>query len=99
MAYSFRHTKPKLTGIIRAEQVRCGKKNCRCVSGRLHGYYYYLYWRDDGVLKKEYVPRNEAHELQQQISISKVKDMKEKRLFKEKYAMFLQLLKGELSYE
>ncbi|MDQ3746868.1 MAG: hypothetical protein M3444_21065 [Acidobacteriota bacterium] len=32
----------------RLEEVRCGKKNCHCVEGRLHGPYWYAYWTEGG---------------------------------------------------
>jgi len=35
--------------------VRCGKKNCKCARGELHGPYYYHFERVDGVLVKRYV--------------------------------------------
>ncbi len=28
-----------------SEYVRCGKRNCRCLMGQLHGPYWYLYGR------------------------------------------------------
>jgi hypothetical protein len=42
-----------------AHYVRCGKKNCRCASGRLHGPYYLLCYRDPvtGKRRKKYVPK------------------------------------------
>jgi len=38
-----------------AQMVRCGKKNCKCARGELHGPYYYRFERVDGVLVKRYV--------------------------------------------
>jgi hypothetical protein len=35
--------------------VRCGKPDCRCISGKLHGPYFYCFWREDGKLKKAYI--------------------------------------------
>jgi hypothetical protein len=47
-----------LRGSLIAEHKRCGKPNCRCARGKLHGQYYYRRWRDaDGVQRKAYVPR------------------------------------------
>jgi len=65
MAYTFRHTSPKLAGVIIEEAVKCGKQNCRCVQGKKHGGYYYLYWREPSdnsspVLKKQYIKREDA---------------------------------------
>jgi hypothetical protein len=37
------------------EGVRCGKKNCHCAEGRLHGPYWYAYWTEGGRTKSQYV--------------------------------------------
>jgi hypothetical protein len=42
-------------GTYRLEKVRCGKSNCRCAAGRLHGPYWYLYQRRGGKLTSKYV--------------------------------------------
>ena len=39
----------------RSELVRCGKKDCRCTRGELHGPYWYAYWSEGGKTKSEYV--------------------------------------------
>lgn len=39
----------------RLEEVRCGKKNCHCVEGRLHGPYWYAYWTERGRTRSQYV--------------------------------------------
>ena len=89
MAYSFKHTNPRLTGVLIKEKVRCGKPNCRCMRhNRLHQWYYYLYWRDYGVLRKEYVPRAELVKLRRKIKTVKTKDMEEKANLK----LYLKLL-------
>ena len=43
------------SGILVDEYVKCGKKNCRCASGDLHGPYYYHYYWNKGKLRKKYV--------------------------------------------
>jgi hypothetical protein len=52
--------KPKLLpktlpGVVCAQRVRCGRPNCRCAAGQLHGPYFYRFWREGGRLRKEYV--------------------------------------------
>jgi len=39
----------------RLEEVRCGKKNCHCAEGKLHGPYWYAYWSERGRTKSQYV--------------------------------------------
>ena len=37
------------------ERVRCGKANCKCAKGSLHGPYWYGYWSEGGKTKSMYV--------------------------------------------
>jgi hypothetical protein len=37
------------------ERVRCGKPNCKCAKGNLHGPYWYVYWSEGGKTKSMYV--------------------------------------------
>jgi hypothetical protein len=39
----------------RQELVRCGKQDCKCAAGELHGPYWYAYWREGGRTKSQYV--------------------------------------------
>ena len=39
----------------RQEWVRCGKEQCRCAGGELHGPYWYRYWREGGRYRSSYV--------------------------------------------
>jgi hypothetical protein len=45
-----------LKGSVQVEWKRCGRRNCRCVAGRLHGPYYARHWREGGRQRKAYVP-------------------------------------------
>jgi len=44
-----------LPGAVCAQMIRCGKANCKCARGELHGPFFYRFWREDGRLRKEYV--------------------------------------------
>ena len=47
------------SGAVVASYKRCGKPNCRCASGSLHGPYWYLVQRYGGRVKKTYLrPEN-----------------------------------------
>ena len=39
----------------RPERIKCGKKNCKCAAGELHGPYWYAYWREGGKVKSRYI--------------------------------------------
>ena len=47
-------TCPKIPALT-AQRTRCGKPNCRCRDGRLHGPYRYLRWRDGPIQRRRYV--------------------------------------------
>lgn len=44
-----------LPGEICEQYVRCGKPNCRCNDGHLHGPYHYRVWREGARVFKQYV--------------------------------------------
>ncbi len=46
-----------LPGYVRAETIKCGKANCRCMRGELHGPYFYHFTWSDGRRSKFYVKR------------------------------------------
>ncbi len=49
-----------LRGSVHKQFKKCGKSNCKCVSGELHGAYYYHFVREDGKLKKRYLKATEV---------------------------------------
>ena len=44
-----------LPGGVHRQMVRCGKRNCRCTRGELHGPYFYHFWKEGGRLHKRYI--------------------------------------------
>jgi hypothetical protein len=49
-----RKIEPLRGGLVR-EMIRCGRTNCKCASGSLHGPYYYRVWMVRGRRYKTYV--------------------------------------------
>lgn len=49
-----------LPGAVCRQRVRCGKPNCKCARGQLHGAYYYHFVRVGGRLRKRYLKPNEV---------------------------------------
>lgn len=46
----------RLPGTVLPQYVRCGKPNCKCACGELHGPYWYRFWHEYGhKLRKQYV--------------------------------------------
>jgi hypothetical protein len=96
--YLSRYTKPKLTGVVIKEAVRCGKSNCRCSKGDFHKWYYYLYYRsfenNKWKLKKEYINHNKVKYLK-----GKIKEMKNREMAtKVRLSANAALLKDTLMY-
>lgn len=42
----------------RLEGIRCGKENCKCMSGKLHGPYWYSYTRVHDKVRSRYIGKN-----------------------------------------
>ena len=54
--------KMHLAGSVHMEWKSCGRGNCRCCNGDLHGPYFTRRWRENGRLRREYVPRRRLAE-------------------------------------
>jgi uncharacterized protein DUF6788 len=48
-------SEPSVT--VREEWKQCGKLNCKCMAGELHGPYRYEYWREGDRVKSRYLGR------------------------------------------
>jgi len=48
-----------LPGAICAQLVRCGRANCRCSRGELHGPFHYRFYYAAGKLRKKYVRKQD----------------------------------------
>lgn len=48
--------KTRLAGSVHMEFKRCGKVKCKCAKGNLHGPYFTRRWRENGRLRRQYVP-------------------------------------------
>ena len=55
--------KNPLPGVVLPQWIRCGKSNCRCALGELHGPYHYRFWRENGKLRKQYVKKADVDEI------------------------------------
>jgi hypothetical protein len=51
----------------RLEGVRCGKENCKCVRGKLHGPYWYSYTRAEGKVTSQYVGKSLPQDVQKKL--------------------------------
>jgi hypothetical protein len=51
-----------LRGSVHRQFKKCGKSNCKCFSGELHGPYFYHFIRSNGKLKKRYLKAEEVEQ-------------------------------------
>lgn len=97
--YSYRFDNPRMTGVIVKEAVKCGKPRCKCARGKLHRWYYYLYYREwDGEkwrLRKEYVPKRKVKALRRKIGRWKKRDREEQRYLRLNM-LFIRVMLGGL---
>lgn len=54
----------------RLQSIRCGKENCKCREGNLHGPYWYAYWTEKGKIKSQYIGKKLPHKLPARTSSS-----------------------------
>ncbi len=52
------------TPALVTHRVRCGKPNCRCACGELHGPYWYRRWREGGRQRRQYVSARDAQPME-----------------------------------
>ena len=76
--YPTRYLNPQAVGYLTSEYVKCGKTNCRCRDGQLHGPYTYLHYRvwENGTWRqhKKYVPRNQKDDVARKLALAKRAD-------------------------
>ena len=58
----------KTVGWLVAQMVRCGKPNCRCACGDLHGPYFVRGWREGGDQHRRYVPLAEVEGIRRELA-------------------------------
>jgi len=50
----------KMAGYIEPRMIRCGKPNCKCAKGELHGPYYVQRWRSSGHKASKYIKKQDV---------------------------------------
>jgi hypothetical protein len=90
-----------LNGSVQATFARCGKPNCKCAHGELHGPYYHRYQRIGDRIQKEYIPLAYVEEVRAACArYRKLQD--ELREGRQHFEMLLSRLRSnmrELNYE
>ena len=61
-----------MIGCIEKKRVKCGRENCKCASGQLHGPYYYLRLQIGGRRFRRYLKSSEASEIRNLLTNIKI---------------------------
>lgn len=81
-------TKPKnplpktLPGALCAQMIRCGKRNCKCTRGHLHGPYYYHFARVNRVLVKRYVKARDVDQVRAACNVRRQEERRRRLVHK-----------------
>jgi hypothetical protein len=51
----------------RLESIRCGKENCKCARGKLHGPYWYSYTRVKDKVTSQYIGKSLPKDIEKQL--------------------------------
>ena len=82
-----RKIEPLHGGLVR-EMVHCGRTNCKCVNGSLHGPYHYRVWMVRGRRFKKYVKKADFDRIKTSIEAFRTKRC-ERQQFKEEIKTIL----------
>jgi|SRR5215213_1026817 len=52
----------------RLESIRCGKENCKCARGKLHGPYWYSYTRVKDKVTSQYIGKSLPKDIEKKLS-------------------------------
>ena len=81
-----------IQGSLLKRYMPCGKKNCKCKKGKLHGPFYCLTYHDEsGRLRTLYIPKNKVEKVKEGIMEYK----RVKGIIREISAINQRLLKGK----
>jgi hypothetical protein len=84
-----------LNGAVCAQFKRCGKPNCRCSRGELHGPYYYRFMWYGGRVVKEYVRKSDVAETRK--ACARYRILQNKLLAgRQRYTQMIATLKSQL---
>lgn len=68
-----------LPGTVCAQMVRCGRSNCKCAKGQLHGPYHYRFFYMGGRLHKTYVKKGDLQAVWSAVSAYKQQRIEQRR--------------------
>ena len=86
-------------GAVCAQMVRCGKKNCKCARGELHGPYFYHFERVDGVLVKRYVKAKDVAAMRAACEMRQRQDKRQRLMLKMNFRALAEAVEQLRGYE
>lgn len=89
-----------LPGALDSRMVRCGKPNCRCAGGELHGPYYVRRWRSDGQRSSVYVRKRDVPAVKRAVETYRQERRQDRRRMQEAmlaFRLIYRRLRGMLS--
>ena len=91
---------PKIApGAVCAQMVRCGKKNCKCARGELHGPYFYHFVRVDGMLVKKYVKAKDVAAMYAACETRRQQDKRQRLMLKTSISALSEVVERLRGYE
>lgn len=91
---------PKIApGTVCAQMVRCGKPNCRCARGELHGPYFYHFERVNGALVKRYVKANDVARMRAACEERQRQDKRQRLKLKMNFSALVEAVERLRDYE
>lgn len=86
-------------GTVCAQMVRCGKQNCKCARGELHGPYFYHFVRVDGVLVKRYVKAKDVAAMRAACEARQRQDRRQRLMLKTNFRALVEAVEKLRGYE
>lgn len=78
-------------GAVCVQYFRCGKPNCKCARGELHGPYFAHFARRKGKLVKRYVRLSDAEMVAEQCQQARQRRAETRRVIAESKAMYAKI--------
>ncbi len=80
-----------LPGTVHAQFVRCGKANCKCARGELHGAHFYHFVRVGGKLRKRYLKAVEVEKIKEACALRQQQEKRRRNDSKTVWSLIRQI--------
>ena len=80
-----------LPGTVHRQFKKCGKSNCKCARGKLHGAYFYHFVRVGGKLRKRYLKAVEVEKIKESCALRQQKEKRRRNDSKTVWSLIRQI--------